>query len=739
MSLDRTVDFRYSPPSSWTAICRPDDPYKTLVREDGALLYDFQLVDINAAYFGRVLEFGAITDHPPITITQRTESADIPVVITTLHYRRATLELTTFAHQDHAGRRTDVVLWTVKATNDADEVLTGLRIDAVERDRVFTSRTAAPDNVIYAVPPAQVPRRNVHDLLQGRSVEVSDIDPASLAFVSVPHQLQAAYPMGFRPASAFAVEPHILRAGESLSGAVLVPLNHHEVADLDLDWAKAALENERRFWQVYHQNWRRIEVPDNAIMEMISASARNIMQAREVKDGLPVFQVGATVYRSLFVIDGHFMLECAHYLGYRDDVAGALDRLLQSVAPDGSIAEMPFHLKETAIALATIVRQCELLGDDERLRGYWNIVRGGVSYIERLRDEAAALPPDSPAHKLMPPSFGDGGAGGKRPEYTTTLWTLSGLKMVTDAARRLGYAEDAERFASTYDALMTDFRRCAARDMRHLPDGTPYLPMIMSGSGEHHDLPDFPSIVSRPHQLQPASATWAFCQTVWPGEVFAPDDPFVRNLLQLLDQLDDEQGIPAETGWYPYRSVWTYYASFAAHAWLYAGRPDKAIDYLYDFANHAAPTRVWREEQSFSDTYNGQFCGDMPHNWASAEFIRLVRHLVVFEVGETLHLLPGLPAQWRIPGKRILVERTPTRFGDVTLALAFDVDGTSELRVSCDSAGHRAPTKVVLHAARIADVRQIEIDGHLAEVGSDGTLELQTIRDSVIRIPRALG
>jgi hypothetical protein len=35
----RTIDFSYAPSSGWTLICRPDDPLKILVREDGALLY----------------------------------------------------------------------------------------------------------------------------------------------------------------------------------------------------------------------------------------------------------------------------------------------------------------------------------------------------------------------------------------------------------------------------------------------------------------------------------------------------------------------------------------------------------------------------------------------------------------------------------------------------------------------------------------------------------------------------
>jgi hypothetical protein len=42
-----------------------------------------------------------------------------------------------------------------------------------------------------------------------------------------------------------------------------------------------------------------------------------------------------------------------------------------------------------------------------------------------------------------------------------------------------------------------------------------------------------------------------------------------------------------------------------------------------------SPSGVWREGQTPVGAAPAQYMGDMPHNWASAEFIRLVRHLLV--------------------------------------------------------------------------------------------------------------
>jgi len=561
--------------------------------------------------------------------------------------------------------------------------------------------------------------------------------PGALAFISVPHGLRLTHATGFRPMFGLMIEPAILRGGDELGGVLVVPLNHAVTAGMDLAWADAALATERAFWAGYAVQPLPMVVPDPAVMDMITACARNILQAREIKDGLPVFQVGATCYRGLWVVDGHFILECAQYLGLADDATAALDTLLLRVRPNGAIAQFEHHIKETAVALATLVRQCELLGDDARLHAVWPIVRQAVGYLEGLRAQAYALPADHPAHRLLPVAFADGGLAGERPEYTTTFWVLSGLRTVTAAARALGYSEDAVRFQADFDSLLADFRASAARSSAMLPDGTSYLPVCLPGSGDHHMIPDYPGTPPPWRHIRPESATWAYAQAIWPGEVFQPDDPLVRNLLALLDQCDDQQGIPSGTGWMPYQALWAYSASFYAHAWLAVGVPDKAIDYLYAFANHAAPTRVWREEQSISATHDGQLYGEMPHNWASAEFIRLVRHLLVFERGDVLELLPGLPAGWCKPGDVIHLERTPTRYGPVSLTVRVAADGGSTTTVALAGQWPQRPARVRLHAARLGAGRCL-VDRQPAACAADGTIDLPLPGSAAVTIDVAL-
>jgi hypothetical protein len=741
---DRTIDFRYRPARGWTAICRPDDPYKTLVSETGALLYDL-VADRGVWCFTRVIEFALRTSGVPIEVTQRTEHARTPVVQTTARYSFASLELTTFAHIDSDGRRADIVIWEISVPERAPELLAQLLVTASERQRTFTGPSEAPAHDIAAVDIRDVPVISLRAQIfsQHDDSGASDLPPLELsgpiAFRSVSLPLEPASSLGVGPLPALATEGTVVLPGTSLRGAILVPLNGELTEEMDLAWAEAALEAERRFWEDCELLRLPIDLPDPELMDMVVASARNILQAREIVDGLPEFRVGSAVFRGLWVVDGHFMLEAAQYLGHAEEARAGLQVLLRRSQASGAITEMPFHTKETAIALTTIVRQCELLGDDEGLRHLWPRILAGLDYIEALRTAAYALPPDDPAHGLLPHSFPDGGIGGLRPEYTSTFWTLTGLKTIGAAAHRLGLATDAARVDRMFAELMRDFRDHAARDRTATADGTPYLPMAKPGFGEHTWVAPFEGEPPVWRRIYPQTGTWALAQAIYPGAVFGPEDEVTRDLLGLFEAVDDEQGIPPNTAFWTYRMIWTYSASFYAHAWLYAGRPGKAVDYLYSFANHAFPTRVWREEQPMIGANTLLYSGDMPHNWASAEFVRLVRHLLVLERGDELDLLPGLPAEWLAPGMTTRLEATPTHFGPISVRVDSH-DGEIVVRASGDSSRHRRPERVLVHVPTGHRVASATVGSEVMDVShwAGGVLELPGLdREAEIRLGSA--
>ena len=167
----------------------------------------------------------------------------------------------------------------------------------------------------------------------------------------------------------------------------------------------------------------------------------------------------------------------------------------------------------------------------------------------------------------------------------------------------------------------------------------------------------------------------------------------MRGNLAMLEA-NEREGLVFGTGWLS-DGLWNYFGSFYGHAWLWAGRGQKAARTLYAFGNHASPLLAWREEQ-LPQGGGERICGDMPHNWASAEFLRLTRHLLVLERGRELHLFEGLPPTWAKPGAVTRVEGVLTEFGPISFALRVADDG-SQATLQLDPPRRNPASKIVVH------------------------------------------
>lgn len=501
---------------------------------------------------------------------------------------------------------------------------------------------------------------------------------------------------------------HILRlrekalgAGKELTFAVGVATGEPRVAaPRSVRHAESLRRKAVRYWKELDLPYDRIQVPDEGIQALVDSSIRNIFQAREIKGGLPSYQVGPTVYRGLWVVDGAFLLEAMTFLGQVDDVRNGVQYMLSHQRDDGGFTLIDKYWKESGIVLWAVTRHARLTGDKEWLRGVWPKLEAAFGFIRKLRDEASD-DPEAPHYRLLPAGFPDGGLGGRdEPEYTNVYWTMVGMRAAIDAARWLGRDDQAEDWQREYDDFRNVFRHAAAQDMRTDPHGNRYLPIIMGNKGNH----------------LPQRAQWAFCHAVFPGKVFTDDDDaLVRGNMAMLAATERE-GMVYGTGWMK-EGLWNYFASFYGHAWLWLGEGRKAAEVLYAFANHASPLLVWCEEQTLADAEEAKKHGDMPHNWASAEFIRLVRHLLVLERGRELHLFEGLPAEWARPGAVTRLRDVLTEFGPISLELRVADDGkTARLRV--DPPSRDRPERLVVHLGEWADRDNPEATMELPATGS---------------------
>ncbi|MGL5722421.1 MAG: hypothetical protein ACRCY4_08480 [Brevinema sp.] len=652
----RSIDFKYRPKVVQTCFGLVDDFYKSVIREDGTLCYnfDFELSVEQTHQFPDESKGHVYTprrrnreylhclkpafSHHDILLSSTQDYGDPQeaIVITKEDYRDSSLEWTVFAYQD-GELRADIILWTLKAKQNFGEA----------PSRVELILDGPPDTAPQVITDGSHYKRYTYE-------KVLDLNNLHH------HQL--------------------LTSGDSRKGIFVVVLNGKlDPSKVSVEWGEKALQWCHNYWKNVRLFKNTFQIPNDDLQNMVVSCARNLLQAREKKGGILQWQVGPSIYRGFWIADGYFFLENGWYMGFGEDLfEDGLGAMLQYSRPDGSFHFMPGHDKETGIAIATLIRQCELKGDWARLKEFWPRMLRGLSFLEKLNQQSIKDPSDP--YNLFPRAFIDGGIQGPFFDLTTPLWILVGLKKAATIGKKLNL-EDTHRFEKFYQDILTQTLKVIKDNTRLTKEGIPFVPMNL----EYREGFDHPQ-----------SATWALCHAISVGEIFPEESDIVQNFLALYDSCDNKEGIPETTGWIHRYCLWHYNALFGAQVFLYAGNKEKVVDYLFETANHAAPSRIWREENSFSDSRSMEFCGDMPHNWASVEFIRLIRHILVLEKGENLHIFRGLTPEF-LPksGKDLILEKTPTRWGDVSICLTQNNGQAYQLTI--DFNFRECPAQVLLH------------------------------------------
>jgi hypothetical protein len=678
------VDFRYAPVSWQTAFCLPDDHHKSLVGERGELRYGHPGAGKGGlAYFPLVVDFGLNAADPGAVRRQRLESPGVPIVHTRLDYPEGFIELTTFATNLPEEGRVDNVLMEVLPRTRA-------LVHAVPRLILSTRRevrASGRDGIGVAS-------------LAGDSAPVLVAADAPLRASDLGHAVALDTPAG--PAT----------GDRPLARFFRFPQQGQDLARIrsGLGSPQSLLAWARDYWRGgQHLFGERVSWGAPGVYgEFLRACAQNIMQAREVVDGRLTFQVGPTVYRGLWVVDGNFILEAARYLGFDAEVQQGLETTWAKQNAEGGVfaGGGSGMWKDTGIAMFSMVRQAELGQDWSYFRRMTPNLLRASGYLESLRDKARGESNANGRYGLLAPGTGDGGLGGTRPEFTNTVWALAGLRAVSEAAEGLKITELA-RVGSFHDELQKAMLAAARQEMRRHPAGFEYLPMLMKEDPQWSAPDEW-------NQPRPQGAQWALSHAIYPGLVFAKSDPVVAGHIALMKACTQED-VPAETGWLQHEGIWAYNAPFVSQVYLWAGEADWARSSFNGFLNHASPLYCWREEQPTLGSLYSTDGGDMPHNWASAECLRYLRHMLALEDGRDLRLLAGIAEPELMEAEPWQLAGSPTRFGRIALALEPESRGSAwRLRFQRESGP--APGTVRLPAELSARLHFASVSGATTKI-----------------------
>ncbi|MGE5112420.1 MAG: hypothetical protein ACM3JB_16265 [Acidobacteriaceae bacterium] len=685
---NNTVDFRYAPHHSQATICFPDDHHKSIVGQAGDLRYQFpKALMVGMEDFGLVIEFSLAGFQDDKILSQWIESPNVPIVHTLVDRPSATMEIVSFATRHGSEGRVDNVLLKIKSKSGTMAVTPKIQIRTCAK-LVLADYDSPIATAVYQE--SKVP------LLVG--AKVGDSKGRCVWWEEAGFTLYL--PHG--EASPENEAQYFIRIPQEKQST--------ETLRANLQQPEMLLAEVREFWS----KWKPFGETDWSYParhgEFLTVCARNIQQAREEKEGRLVFQVGPTVYRGLWIVDGNFLLEAARYLGYDREADDGLRSEWAKQVESGQViaASGGEHWKDTAIAMFTLVRQCELKQDWALFRELEPNIIKAVDFLIGLRDQAKTGDSINGRYGLLAPGFADGGIGGVRSEFTNTVWTLAGLRAVANAGEHLGMPS-MQKAAQFHKELYAALQNAAKKEMVQSPAGFEYLPMLA------HDDPSLsdPDPWNRP---RPQTAQWALSHAIYPGLVFDKNDPIVRGHVALMQSCTKED-VPIETGWLWHDCLWNYNASFTAHVYLWAGLRDWAHRTFTGFLNHASPLYCWREEQPLQKALVGQDWGDMPHNWASAECVRYLRHMLALEDGRALRLLEGITSAELAGGKPYTLRNSPTRFGRIDLD--FEPAGGKRWRAKFERRSGPEPVSVILPSA-IGNLRFTSVSGANHKISGSG-------------------
>jgi hypothetical protein len=629
------VDFRYSPRYGQTSFCFPADPYKSLIGERGELRYGYTK-KCGIYCFSETVEFSLLGWEPDVVTSQELGSPAIPIVRTRIDRERAFLEIITFASNRPGEGRVDNVIMEIRPKTETKVHVVPLITVKTKRQPLIKEAGKAS---VVTLDKETEPIFMAADSILTRG---EGIGPGQQMLLLV------GIASGDQPARYFLRFPQAGQSFEQLKAGLAEP-NRLMAEVLD-------------YWQKWRPCQGNLAVKLPGWMgEFWTACARNIMQASEVKNAKFNFQVGPTVYRGLWVVDGNFIIEAARYLGYDAEAQQGLEATWDRQEASGAVfaGGGREHWKDTAIPIFTTVRQAELTQDWSYFRKIQPQILRAVAFLKSLREKARAEGNVNGRYGLLAQGYGDGGLGTLASEFTNTLWALAGLKAGVEAADHLGLSgfDDMKQF---YDELRASLIAAAQQEMRQHPAGFQYLPMLVKEDPQWK--------LTEWDQPRPQSGQWALSHAIYPGEVFTKDDPIVQGHIALM-QACTQEDVPAETGWLMHEGVWGYNAVFVSQVYLWAGLPDWARLVFVGFLNHASRPYCWCEEQPTRGSLNSDYNGDMPHNWASAICVIHLRHMFVFEDGRTLRLLAGVGDYELKAGEPFQLRQTPTRFGQVSVNL----------------------------------------------------------------------
>jgi len=420
------------------------------------------------------------------------------------------------------------------------------------------------------------------------------------------------------------------------------------------------LERTVRYWRELLDQGAQIKVPCRKATEALRAA--HVCQLIASDHG--ELHAGEGFYDEFYIRDGAYQLLELEEAGLAEPARRAVEVYLRYQRPDGRFESQKDQLDGNGQALWALWQYWKITGDRAWLARVYPSMRRAVAWLRQARRQA---PAESPFAGLLPAAVADGEFlwDGKHHIVGYDFWNLRGLLCTVDAAQALGMSQEAEQMQQEAEAYRT------AIDAAWRRTGLAHFPPSWEKAGTH----------------------WGNTETLWPTELFGRDDPRVIATIAEVRQRHGGGFVEGTIRWTGQPgAIHPYLSSYTSMATLLRGDHEQFAEDFYWYLLHSSASHAFAEGIYFKRRY--AWGETIPHTLGAANLAFMLRHALVHDRGDELHLLLGAPDWWLGDGQEIRVENAPTHFGPLGLRMRGSRLG---VQVELEPPKRQPPVRVVLH------------------------------------------
>jgi hypothetical protein len=374
-----------------------------------------------------------------------------------------------------------------------------------------------------------------------------------------------------------------------------------------------------------------ISVPERKVTDTYYASLANMALPRYLSNGSWVQSVNNMRYHSFWLRDGAMIAHAFDLAGLPRVAAQDIGYFLTWQQPDGLFISRPQEYDGFGQALWAIGEHYRLTRDLAFARRMYPSVQRAMAWFQSQRGQNGGLMP-----AVTSSSDNDLVAGHLAGD---NFWAAAGLAGAVDLARALGDRSTGAGWA----AVLGDLRATIRRRIAAIAPRGPIPPALD----------------------RPGGQIWGILWASYIGDVYPARSVVVRNTIRRARRAFSE-GILT----YLDHRLLHHYSGFRVFETdLLANRQADVVRGLYAELAHTTSTNAGWE--AATSPFGDRLIDDAttPHAWWAAEYVTLVRNMLVREQGRDVYLMSALSPSWLSPGRRIAVRGAPTARGRVSFTL----------------------------------------------------------------------